>query len=168
MTPQDRDQAAGNWRQQMAPNYELRVGPRKVELEDTLAPATLWNPAHPGIVAHKRELERETKFVRSPDPGVPLPSSDDAIAFAPVTQLSRWIESKVLTSARLTQIYLDRLERFDPKLHCVITLTRDHALTQARQADSEIAAGHSRRARFHKGEGPLDTANIPYLWRGVL
>ena len=37
----------------------------------------------------------------------------------------------------LTKIYLDRLERFDPKLHCVITLTREHALAQARQADRE-------------------------------
>ena len=164
MTPADREQAAGNWRQQMAPNYELRVGPRKVELEDTLAPATLWNPAQQGIIAHKREPVREAKFVRSPDPGVSLPSSDDAIAFAPVTQLSRWIESKALTSERLTQIYLERLERFDPKLHCVITLTRDHALTQARQADSEIAAGHYRGALHGIPWGAkdlLDTANIP-------
>jgi Asp-tRNA(Asn)/Glu-tRNA(Gln) amidotransferase A subunit family amidase len=164
MTPADRELAASNWRQQMAPNYELRVGPRKVELEDTLAPATLWNPAQQGIIAHKREPVRESKFVRSPDPGVALPSSDDAIAFAPVTQLSRWIESKSLTSERLTQIYLDRLERFDPKLHCVITLTRDHALTQARQADSEIAAGHYRGALHGIPWGAkdlLDTANIP-------
>jgi len=64
-----------------------------------------------------------------------VPSSDDAIAYATVTQLSRWIEKKALTSERLTQIYLDRLELFDPKLHCVITLTRDHALSQARQAE---------------------------------
>jgi Asp-tRNA(Asn)/Glu-tRNA(Gln) amidotransferase A subunit family amidase len=164
MTPADREQAAGNWRQQMAPNYELRVGPKKVELEDTLAPATLWNPAQQGIIAHKREPVRDAKFVRSPDPGVTLPSSDDAIAFAPVTQLSRWIESKALTSERLTQIYLERLERFDPKLHCVITLTRDHALTQARQADSEIAAGHYRGVLHGIPWGVkdlLDTANIP-------
>jgi Asp-tRNA(Asn)/Glu-tRNA(Gln) amidotransferase A subunit family amidase len=164
MTPADRGQAASNWRQQMAPNYEFRVGPRKVELEDTLPPATLWNPAQPGIIARKREPARESKFVRSPDPGVQLPSSDDAIAFSPVTHLSRWIESKALTSERLTKIYLDRLERFDPKLHCVITLTREHALTQARQADSEIAAGHYRGALHGIPWGAkdlLDTANIP-------
>jgi Asp-tRNA(Asn)/Glu-tRNA(Gln) amidotransferase A subunit family amidase len=164
MTPADLGQAASNWRQQMAPNYEFRVGPRTVELEDTLAPATIWNPAQPGIIAHKREPAREPVFVRSPDPGVPLPASDDAIAFAPVAQLSRWIERKELTSEHLTQIYLDRLERFDPKLHCVITLTREHALTQARQADSEIAAGHYRGALHGIPWGAkdlLDTANIP-------
>ena len=164
MTPAEREQAAANWRMQMAPNYEFRVGPRKVTLEDTLAPATIWNPAQPSIVVHKREPAHEMTFVRSTTTDPPLPTSDDAIAYSTVTQLSRWIETKALTSERLTQIYLDRLERFDPRLRCVITLTREHALTQARQADSEIAAGH-----YH---GPLhgipwgvkdllDTANIP-------
>ena len=79
-------------------------------------------------------------------------------------QLSRWFEHKALTSSRLTQIYLDRLERFDPKLRCVITLTRDHALAQARQADTEIAAGHYRGPLHGIPWGVkdlLDTANIP-------
>src|SRR5581483_10769491 len=145
MRPADRELAATNWRMQMAPNYEFRAGPRKVILEDTLAPASLWNPAQPGIVKQKREQEKEeAEFVRSDAGETALPASDEAIAFAPVTQLSRWIESKVISSERLTQIYLDRLERFDPKLRCVITLTRDHALAQARQADADIAAGHYR------------------------
>jgi len=165
MRPADREQAAANWRMQMAPNYEYRAGPRKVVLEDTLAPATLWNPAQPGIVKQRRESEKEeAEFVRSPSGETPLPASDDAIAYATVTQLSRWIESKVITSEHLTNIYLDRLERFDPKLHCVITLTRDHALTQARQADAEIAAGHYRGPLHGIPWGAkdlLDTANIP-------
>ena len=49
------------------------------------------------------------------DPG-PLPTIDADIAYAPVTKLSRWIEQRRLTSARLTQIYLRRLQQFDPKL----------------------------------------------------
>jgi Asp-tRNA(Asn)/Glu-tRNA(Gln) amidotransferase A subunit family amidase len=163
MTPADREQAAVNWRMQMAPNYELRVGPRKVALEETLAPATLWNPAQVGIVPLKREKEKAPAFIRSADSRASVPSSDDAIAYSTVTQLSRWIESKALTSERLTQIYLDRLELFDPKLHCVITLTRDHALSQARQADTEIAAGHYRGPLHGIPWGAkdlLDTANI--------
>ncbi len=164
MTPADREQAAVNWRMQMAPNYELRVGPRKVALEATLAPATLWNPAQVGIVPLKREKEKVPAFIRSAATHASVPSSDDAIAYATVTQLSRWIETKALTSERLTQIYLDRLELFDPKLHCVITLTRDHALSQARQADTEIAAGHYRGPLHGIPWGAkdlLDTANIP-------
>ena len=59
---------------------------------------------------------------------------------------------------------MDRLERFDPKLRCVITLTREHALTQARQADTEIAAGHYHGPLHGIPWGAkdlLDTANIP-------
>ena len=104
------------------------------------------------------------EFIRTPDPNQPLPARDEDIAFAPVTQLSRWIETRKLTSERLTEIYLHRLERFDPQLHCVITLTRDHALQQARAADAEIAAGHYRGPLHGIPWGAkdlLDTANIP-------
>src|SRR5205809_150958 len=71
----------------------------------------------------------------------PLPGNDADIAFATVTQLSRWIETKKLSSERLTNIYLKRLEEFNPRLRCVITLTREHAVAQAKKADAEIAAG---------------------------
>ena len=81
-----------------------------------------------------------------------------------MTQLSRWIETKKLTSTRLTNIYLDRIQRFDPKLRCIITLTRDNALAQAKQADAEIAGG-KYRGPLHGipwgGKDLLDTAGIP-------
>ncbi len=97
------------------------------------------------------------------DPG-PLPTSDEDIAFAPVTRLSRWIEKRQLTSERLTNIYLQRIERFNPTLLCVITPTRELALAQAKQADQEIAAGHYR-GPLHGipwgGKDLLDTAGIP-------
>src|SRR5205823_2209956 len=93
----------------------------------------------------------------------PLPTSDENIAFASVTQLSRWIEHRKLTSERLTNIYMQRIERFDPKLRCVITLTRDLALSQAKQADAEIAAG-KYRGPLHGipwgGKDLVDTAGI--------
>jgi Asp-tRNA(Asn)/Glu-tRNA(Gln) amidotransferase A subunit family amidase len=139
MTAADLEEAAKNWRMQMAPLYERRVGPRKVELEAAIAPATQWNPSLPGLV---RGLPAADRFVRGADAHVSLPSDEAAIAYAPVARLSRWIERRELTSERLTQIYLKRIEKFDPQLRCVITLTREHALEQARKADSKIAAGH--------------------------
>ncbi len=161
MSAKDRAQAASNWRMQMAPSYERRTGPRKVALEPTLAPATQWNPAIPGVVLPKTDA---VEFVRSPAPEIPLPQDEAAIAFAPVAQLSRWIESRALTSQRLTEIYLARIARLDPQLRCVITLLHDQALGQARQADTEIAAGHYRGPLHGIPWGAkdlLDTANIP-------
>src|SRR5205823_3179546 len=140
MTPAERQQAADSWRESLAPYLERRTGPRKVAIEAADAPATLWNPVLPGLASPSST----DRFVRSKDEGVPLPSSDDDIAFAPVTRLSRWIESRQLTSERLTNIYLGRVERLDPKIRSIITLTRDHALARAKSADAEIAAGRYR------------------------
>ena len=161
MTAADLEEAAKNWRMQMAPLYERRVGPRKVELEATIAPATQWNPSLPGLA---RGMPSADRFERSADAHVPLPSDEAAIAYASVAQLSRWIEGRELTSERLTQIYIRRIERFDPKLRCVITLAREHALEQARKADTEIAAGHYRGPLHGIPWGAkdlLDTAGIP-------
>jgi Asp-tRNA(Asn)/Glu-tRNA(Gln) amidotransferase A subunit family amidase len=154
LTPAERQQAADSWRESLAPYLERRTGPRKVAIEAADAPATLWNPMLPGLAPPPSS----DRFVRSKDEGVPLPSSDDDIAFAPVTRLSRWIESRQLTSERLTNIYLGRVERLDPKLRSIITLTRDHALARAKSADAEIAAGHYR--------GPLH--GIPYGVKDLL
>jgi Asp-tRNA(Asn)/Glu-tRNA(Gln) amidotransferase A subunit family amidase len=102
--------------------------------------------------------------VRSDGPTPPLPSRDEDIAFARLPALSRWIESRALTSERLTRIYLERLERFQPRLNCTITLTREAALTQAQRADAEIAAGRYRGPLHGIPWGAkdlLDTAGIP-------
>jgi Asp-tRNA(Asn)/Glu-tRNA(Gln) amidotransferase A subunit family amidase len=99
-----------------------------------------WDPLLPGVPAGPSR----DRFVRRAGERRPLPKRDRDIAFAPVADLSRWIEGRALTSERLTRIYLERLERFDGKLKCVITLTRELALGQARRADAEIAAGKYR------------------------
>ncbi len=159
MTAAEREIAASNWRMQMAPAYERRVGAQRVALEPTLAPATQWNPTLPGMKSRPVASE----FSRSADPNLPLPSREEDIAFASVAQLSRWIEGRKLTSERLTTIYLDRLKRFDPRLRCVITLTPEHGLTQARKADTEIAAGRYRGPLHGIPWGAkdlLDTAEI--------
>ena len=163
MSPADRAQAAVNWREAMAPLYERRTGPRKMALESDLAPATVWNPMMPGIAAGKSATEGN-HFVIGAGVQVPLPANEEDIAFASVPQLGRWIKSRAITSERLTQIYLDRLKRFDPKLHCVITLTEEHALAQARRADRIIAAGQYRGPLHGIPWGAkdlLDTAAIP-------
>jgi Asp-tRNA(Asn)/Glu-tRNA(Gln) amidotransferase A subunit family amidase len=163
MTPEEREVAAATWPRSMAPFLERRAGPRKVAIGYGVSPATRWDPL-PGDGAGAPAGDT---FVRSRSEPGPLPSSDADIAFAPVTQLSRWIESKQLTSARLTGIYLRRIERFDPKLRCIITVTKDAALSQARKADDEIAAGRYRGPLHGIPYGVkdlLDTAGIPTTW----
>src|SRR5579871_273931 len=159
-TQQELQEAASNWRMSMAALYERRVGPHKVALPQTLAPWSHWDPVLPGT----QQLPERSEFVRAnADPG-PLPSRDEDIAFANVSQLSRWLESRKLTSERLTNIYLARLHQYDPRLRCVITLTKDLALQQAKQADQEIAAGKYRGPLHGIPWGAkdlLDTAGIP-------
>src|SRR5258708_20977015 len=105
MIAAERAVAAGSWRKTMAAVYERGAGPGKVALETTVAPATRWNPVLPG---QKVGPERD-RFVRRQHDAGPLPARNEDIAFAPVTQLSRWIETRKLTSQRLTNIYLKRL-----------------------------------------------------------
>jgi hypothetical protein len=159
LTAAERAMAAGSWRVTMAPLYERRVGPRKFLLTPADAPATRWDPVLPGEHAGPAR----DRFIRTNNDPRPMPAGDADIAFAPLSRLSRWIESRKLTSERLTNIYLDRLKRFDPKLRCVITLTSELALAQARQADREIAAGRYRGPLHGIPWGAkdlLDTAGI--------
>ena len=80
------------------------------------------------------------------------------LAFAPVTTLAALIRSGKVTSTELTKMYLARLKKYGPRLECVITLTEELALAQAKRADEEIAAGHYR--------GPLH--GIPYGAKDLL
>jgi len=172
LRPAELAQAAGNWQQSMAALFERRTGPRKLRIEESVAPATVWNPRMTAIgsqVEACSPVSLEPGVVIGMDqvgdgPKPPaLPSRDEDIAFAPVTLLAEWVGTKQITSERLTEIYLDRLERFDPRLRCVITLTRDHALEQARAADQEIAAGKYRGPLHGIPWGAkdlLDTAGI--------
>ena len=159
MSAKDRAQAAGNWRDSMASLYERRTGPRKVDLEPGLAPYSRWNP----VLSGRSPTPGANEFVGSGrDPG-PLPAADADIAFAPLWKLARWVQSRQLRSERLTSLYLQRIQTWDPRLKSVITVTRDLALEQAGIADREIAAGRYR-GPLHGipwgGKDLLDTAGI--------
>ncbi len=132
-------------------------------LGNDVAPATVFDPRLSG----RRPARTDRQLIRSRRDWGPLPASAEEIAFAPVAALSRWIERRELESERLTRIYLQRLRRLGPTLQCVVTLTEERALAQARRADEEIARGRYR--------GPLhgipwgakdlfDTAGITTSW----
>jgi Asp-tRNA(Asn)/Glu-tRNA(Gln) amidotransferase A subunit family amidase len=156
----ERAQAASSWRVNMAPVYERRTGPKKIVLDPTLAPFSQYRSAMPG----EKIRTGKNQFIRSKNDAGSLPTNEEEIAFAPVSKLARWIEQKKLSSQRLTQIYLQRIEQYNPKLRCVITLTRELAIEQAKEADAEIAAGRYR-GPLHGipwgGKDLLDTLGIP-------
>ena len=163
LTPAQRDMAAASWPSSMAGLAARRVGARALPLPASLAPASVWAPAQ----AVHAVLPKRDRFVRSAAVVGPLPAHDDDIAYAPVASLSRWIESRALSSERLTHIYLERIRRFDPQLRAFITVTADRALARARQADAEIAAGHYRGPLHGVPYGVkdlLDTAGIRTTW----
>jgi len=121
---------------------------RETEIENAVAPATVFDPV-PGWM----DIQRTQKKISWDQiSGVSRPEDDSELAFYPVPKLASLIRSGKLTSEELTRLYLKRLKQFGDTLNCVITLTEELALQQAKQADREIAAGNYR--------GPLH--GIPY------
>ena len=160
LTAHERAQAAHNWRNSMAALYERRTGPRRVALRRNAA----------AVLA----VESCASGPRRPcrDRIASCAAAAIQVRCPPVTPTSHshrcgscraGSSTRQLTSERLTHIYLARIASFDPQLRCVITLTEDLALRQARQADQEIAAGHYR-GPLHGipwgGKDLLDTAGI--------
>ena len=159
----ERAQLLRTIRSQIAAVKALRQIPRGLDLQ----PALIFDPRLPGV---EYPAQKNKIVLAAGDPG-PLPGKEIDIAFAPVTALARWIKTGELTSRRLTQIYLDRIERIAPKLFCFITVTRELALRQAEAMDEELAQGKHR--------GPLhgipyglkdvfDTAGIRTTWGSLI
>ena len=112
---------------------------RAMNLSNAVPPAIVFNPVLPGM-----RLPTERKPFKMTKLNVPKPRTDEDLAFLPVTHLSRLIKKREIKSVDLTKLYLARLKKYDPVLHCVVTLTEELALKQAAKADEEIAAGTTK------------------------
>ncbi len=147
-------------KQMMLPNLKENLASyqkmRQIHLENSVSPALIFNPV-PADFDFKR-LEAEERFIYEEPVSVEVPESEEALAFYPVTDLAWLIKNRRISSEYLTRIYLERLKKYGPKLHCVVTLTEDLALRQARQADEELSRGIYR--------GPLH--GIPYGLKDLL
>lgn len=112
-------------------------------------PMSLWqSPLLPGMQFN----EKQEKINWNISSKVMLPSNKNDLAFYNILQLASLIKNKKISSVELTKFFIDRIRRFGDTLQCVISVTEEIALQQARQADAEIAAGKYR--------GPLH--GIPY------
>jgi Asp-tRNA(Asn)/Glu-tRNA(Gln) amidotransferase A subunit family amidase len=129
-------------------------GIRSVGLANSVLPSILFNPIPAGFVVPKGKSRLEL----SPPSLKGLPANDADLAFASVADLAHLVRTRQISSERLTRLYLDRLKKHGPALECVVTLTEDLAMEQARRADREIRAGKYR--------GPLH--GIPYGAKDLL
>ena len=78
--------------------------------------------------------------------------------FMSVGELGEQVRNRQVSPVELTRIFLDRLENLGPRFNAVVTVTREAALEQARQAEQEISSGSYR--------GPLH--GIPYGAKDLL
>ncbi len=107
-----------------------------------------FNPAPPGM----KVPVNQQKITWLLPANVPLPQNRNDLAFYSVAQLASLIKSKKITSVELTRFFLARLKKWGDTLECVVTLTEELALQEARQADADLKKGIYR--------GPLH--GIPY------
>jgi len=101
-----------------------------------LAPAGLFDPRLPTTI-----MPEPGRFHPSNGPVPPPPEDDADIALAPLTALADWIRTRAISSARLTEIYLERIARIGPMLECIAVATPELARDQARRADERLASG---------------------------
>ncbi len=126
---------------------------RGAALDNSEAPAQVFDPRLP-----KRPVRSQKNvLILAGEPSSAPPSDESAIAYASVSQLGAWLRRGELTSARLTEIYLQRIEKHDPALSSFITITPELARTQALSADNDLAAGKDR--------GPLH--GVPYALKDI-
>src|SRR5713101_4639540 len=115
----------------------------QLHIPNQVPPALVFDPVLPS-----------TKFERVKQPmqisaapaitarGVPK-NLEDA-AFFTVRELAELVRTRKVSSTALTEMYLERLKRYDPLLKFVITFTADRARAKAKEADQGIAAGRYR------------------------
>jgi len=136
---------------------------RSHEMPNSFAPAMTFDPRLPGV-SYPDQPDSVTLY---PEEIAELPGNAEDIAFASVKQQARWMTTGQITSRELTDIYLDRIDRYGELLECFVTVTPEVARAQADQADRERATGQVRGPLHGIPYGVkdlLDTKDLPTTW----
>lgn len=132
-TDAEKDSMLDNLNEQLT-NYE---NIRKIDLPNSIPPAIMFNPIPIGF-----QINHEQKPIKfSNYSNVKLPLNKDDLAFYSIGELAHLIKTRKITSTELTKFFIERLKKYGPVLHSVITLTEERALAEAKKADEEIAKG---------------------------
>lgn len=130
-TERERQQMAGNLDGQIASAKQVRA----LGHENSVPAASRFDPR---LANFSMPGDRGLRFSTST---APLPTDEADIAFAPVTALGGWIRDGKLSSRQLTQIYLGRIAKYNPRLECFAALHPERALAEADAADALLRAG---------------------------
>jgi Asp-tRNA(Asn)/Glu-tRNA(Gln) amidotransferase A subunit family amidase len=114
----------------------------KMKIPNSVDPALIFDPVLPGMKLETQK--RPMRMSKAPSSTAAAPKNLEDLAFRSVRELAELVRTKKVSSVALTEMYLGRLKKYDPLLKFTVTLTEERALAQAKQADSEIAAGKYR------------------------
>lgn len=131
-TERERHQMLGNLDGQIASARQVR----SLGTDNGVPMASRFDPRLAGF-----GMPADTGLNFSAQLALPLPNSDEDIAFATVTALGAWIRSGSLSSRRITEIYLSRIATYNPVLECFAAHHPDRALAEADAADALLRAG---------------------------
>ncbi|HEY3429529.1 MAG TPA: amidase [Cyclobacteriaceae bacterium] len=150
LTDPERDSLMDNLREHQE-SYQALHG---YMLNNSVSPVLVFDPLPYGFQINTKQVPIDWNLPKD----VSLPVNREELAFYPVYKLATLIKNKKITSVELTKIYLSRLKKFGDTLQCVISITEETALRQAKKSDEEIASGKYR--------GPLH--GIPYGIKDLL
>jgi len=129
-------------------NYQLYKAMHRTLPTNDISFPFAYNPAPAGMKIPKKQF----RIYWDVPTQTKLPANKNELAFYSIPQLASLIMNKKISSVELTKFFIARLKKWDDTLECVITLTEELAMKQAKKADDELKAGIYR--------GPLH--GIPY------
>lgn len=127
-----------------------------IRIPNAIPPAFQFNPT-PSTM----NPVNDSGSVKAPKPDVKKLDKDDDLAFAPAYVLAQLLATKQISSVELTKFFLDRLQKYDAALKCVVTFTDDLAMKQAKKADEERAKGRNRGVLYGIPWGAKDLIAVP-------
>ena len=136
---------------------------REYKLENGVAPPIHFSTIVPGMQIDM--VERPFRMSSYTD--LERPNDLEEVAFWPLAQLAELVKSRKVSSLELTQMYLGRLKRYNPKFNNTVTFLDDLALREARKADEEIGRGFYRGPLHGLPWGAKDilaVKNYPTTW----
>ena len=131
---------------------------RKYTIDYEVFPAVLFDPRPIGFQIPK---SKDTLISWEVPDKVNKPDKTSDLAFYTIPKLASLIKYKKISCLELTQFYLDRLKKYNPKLECTITLTEKRALARAKELDAELDRGEYRGILHGIPYGVKDLMAVP-------